>query len=389
MVALSKSRMAPYVRSLGVGPPSNDQGPIKFSEKVTNKDTQDKIRTRMLSYAEDNQHMRCLGDDFVMIRTAFQNMQNITKLAFLEDSNAANDGLCEHHDHDRLRNIYPKWRGPDPTPCGWNHKHVKVCSKLAWFHPIKLDANQSMARIFLIGLEAADRAGLKIESIDSGMGQNPGTRRGATVANGFNKMSLHFPLQKISGSQTPTATFSHLSVLRICVGTPDLVDNGSRVALVCRLKQFLSHCPSLETFGVTICDGRLGVDFFKDLASSGSLKKVQAIEFANIVCHYAEAISILQHIVHISALKITASCIFKPLRLVKWISKSMTSLRNFFLDNGMTIDMVLDEFEEHYDWDDEFESDMRVHCTGQDTIKDIEKFIEEINVYRDTSSDSE
>ncbi|KAF2878459.1 hypothetical protein BDV95DRAFT_557520 [Massariosphaeria phaeospora] len=239
LVALSKSRMARYVKTLALGPPSNDLGFVRFPPgNNLSTASQSRIESNMFNYSEENRMMRTLGEDAGMINTALQNLHGITKLVFLDPS----FNSCH----------------PTPSPSGSygeHYLHEKVGAGSAKFDTSATDATQSMARLFLVTLHAAESAALPVQCITMKLtmyaGVNPHV---GSKTSGFASHPLYFPTARLDHGISDDA-WAHLSVLRLHIGHRDDVwQELQRGRFVERTIAFLSRAPALHTLGLTMME---------------------------------------------------------------------------------------------------------------------------------------
>ncbi|KAH7125562.1 hypothetical protein B0J11DRAFT_614921 [Dendryphion nanum] len=240
----------------------------------------------MLTYSKKNRMMRIVGDDAAMIKSNLQKLRNVKHLQFVE--------ACSCFCH-----------SPAGASYGLTYLREKVGASAAAFELMDLDGTQFMARIFAIALDAADRAGLQLETVDAQMAHTYGRRIQGKQLHGFNAARLDFPFHEISAG-----TFEHLSLLRIYVSNPhDTKSNKGRTQLCQRLEGFLLRCTSLKTFGITFGDGIHATKILDKLFSSKALAHIEKLEISNIYTNAPELIELLALVQHLRGIKLRSCCV--------------------------------------------------------------------------------
>ena len=260
LLAMSASRMGQYVQTVCFGPVSNDQGPIKFNAIKVSSNKKNKISADMNQYAEDNRRMRVLGEDADMIRRAFQNLRHVTKLIYTDRCSCC-----------------------PPPSFGGRYLEESVGAGVASFEEIAIDATQSMARLFTITIQAAETAGLRLESIDCSISPIMGfNHRFEEEGTGFAAIAIDFPVAAPMNNPR-TWAFEELTILKIFLGhLQEAVNEPLRKRFVNRLLAFMSRAPQLHTLGVsTSLQGAAGFSLV-EIASSDALKKIENFEIIGL-----------------------------------------------------------------------------------------------------------
>ncbi|KAF2710767.1 hypothetical protein K504DRAFT_403663 [Pleomassaria siparia CBS 279.74] len=270
LLDMSLSRLGKHVRTLVLGPPCNDQGAVEFRRCEPKSPTEKKdITAQMMRYSDENRHMRMMGEDAVLIRQSFKNLQGITKLRFIDRMDHC--GLYGHNSY------------------GGRYVGSRIGAGVAMFEDRKPDSTQSLSRIFSVALHAAQAASLKLECIDTRPGMtwalDPGHGDSDSDGDddddgidpsgfGFSSCSIDFPTVTQPGGAHPSA-FAHMSVLRLFIGfADDIRTDDRREHFLNRLTGFLSLSPKLRTLGFTFSVRKGASDFLIDLTNSGAMKNI-------------------------------------------------------------------------------------------------------------------
>ena len=147
LVKISKSRMAQYVRTLHLGPPSCDHGEIRYfddldEEKRIDEDTRNKITQKLRASAHENRIMKAFGEDAKMLLSAFKGLRNLVDLIFVSLDDIDEKGLS-------FGELFP-----------WDESY-RWGRKTYYLDPDFDDMPhemQSHARLFLIALGAVEQA---------------------------------------------------------------------------------------------------------------------------------------------------------------------------------------------------------------------------------------
>ncbi|KAF1961082.1 hypothetical protein CC80DRAFT_543453 [Byssothecium circinans] len=178
MVAMSKSRMAQYVRTLGLGPPSNDMGQIRFLKK-DNAPTAKMVivRANMLKYRKENEEMRTTKRDAVYIAATLKGLTAVTTLKFLE----------------------PSWRRgaqiDGTTSFGEYYHWNSVNGAIAKFTPVLLSKAQSLSRLVHITLLVNETSPIRLQCIDVGLKHSPTALYDDRYLTGFDAKSWRILLR--------------------------------------------------------------------------------------------------------------------------------------------------------------------------------------------------
>jgi hypothetical protein len=318
LLDLSNSRMGPYVRNLGLGPPSNDQGKIYFSKEPSVPDKKKSVVEQMSAYAEENRIMRLFGQDMVMIENILRNLSGVTTLAFINP--------C---------------RGP--ISCRMHRSYgLDYCAKLgegfAHFDDVPLDATQSMARLFSITLQAAETAKADIQCIDYSMVHLPGYYYDdsdfeitETIAWNY---PVDFPKRSLSKGQQGSS-FSNLANLKMHLGCSSHVyDTISQDRFVSHFTKFLSQTSKLHTLSFTMVEEWNGTDLLKRLTASPVTDAVRNFGLNNFVMNTNELISVLDNLPATLQTIELASADSTPAddgRILAWIRDRFTDLKTIRL----------------------------------------------------------
>jgi hypothetical protein len=230
---MSLSRMGQYVRTLGLGPPSDDQGRVEFHrEPVTAKKRQE-ILNRMHEYAEENHAMRLSGDDATMLHLILRNLNGVTALTFI---NPCDEGpQCDTH-----------------RSYGQHYLSETLGEHYAKFRPVPLDATQSVARLFSITLQAAQTVQLNISSIDYGLEHLPNYYHDAATSDILELVAWDYPVSfpKIKPRHNPQhSAFGNLGILKMHLGCSNYsYDDCHRDRFVEIFTSFISQTSSQQWY---------------------------------------------------------------------------------------------------------------------------------------------
>ncbi|KAF2250522.1 hypothetical protein BU26DRAFT_265061 [Trematosphaeria pertusa] len=264
LFAMSKSRMAYYVRTLGLGPPSNDQSPIVFHNvKPRSKGKKEKIRSEMYEYGEVNREMRAVGEDTFLIRSALQNLRWITKLEFL-DPFTCYCGTCLPH-----------------RSYGMHYLYKTVGSGIARFsYGAELEASQSLAKLFHVALHACQAADLRLECVDAHIRHFPLPISDEIRFTGFSTYPLQFP--SVRPRENPSnSAFADLTILKLFIAHTETTRNDiGYVRLAHRIASFLVRAPKLRTLALTFGEVDGSAFILEDIA--GQLSNLRELELIGL-----------------------------------------------------------------------------------------------------------
>jgi hypothetical protein len=319
LVAMSKSRMARYVKTLALGPPSNDQGVVVFNGQETKSAAaRQQITKALYRYAEENRTMRAFGHDADMIQTAFRNLSGITKIEFLAP---AQECVC-----------------PFCSPLGSYGETYLVelvgCGK-AGFAPMMLDSSQSLSRLLHIALSAAQSAGLQLECVDARTTLFPDEYVEECQKTGFASYPLTFPSAPRGGEGLLDSAFAKLSTVKLFLGHhQDTCNAERRTQLVQRLIAFFDRAPVLQTLGLTFQEGHGTFECLRQLTHSPTLWKIKRLELSNLDLECTELFDILRPVRStLHALHLAFFNVEDGFALLRWLRDCMTSLTEVDLDH--------------------------------------------------------
>jgi hypothetical protein len=275
---MSLSRMGQYVRTLGLGPPSDDQGRVEFHrEPVTAKKRQE-ILNRMHEYAEENHAMRLSGDDATMLHLILRNLNGVTALTFI---NPCDEGpQCDTH-----------------RSYGQHYLSETLGEHYAKFRPVPLDATQSVARLFSITLQAAQTVQLNISSIDYGLEHLPNYYHDAATSDILELVAWDYPVSfpKIKPRHNPQhSAFGNLGILKMHLGCSNYsYDDCHRDRFVEIFTSFISQTSSLHTLSFTLVEDLSTPDLVARLLDSKMTSSIRSFSLLNIEANAQEIINAL------------------------------------------------------------------------------------------------
>jgi hypothetical protein len=340
LVAMSNSRMAKYVRTLALGPPSNDQGIVFFGGGNAPKtpSRRQRIMSAMYNYAAENRTMRAFGHDAAMIQTALGNLPAVTKLEFLGPKQECACPFCTP------TNSY-----------GERHLVEAIGEGKAGFAPIVLDASQSIPRLMHIALEAAQSVGLQLECIDARTTHFPDEYVEECQKTGFGSYSLTFPSAPVRVGSLDSA-FATLSSLKLYLGHhQDTCNSDRRLQLVQSLTAFFGRAPALRTLGLMFQEGHGTLACLEQLTSSPSLRKILRLELRNFEFSSMELFDVLDPLAKtLQELDLSFFKVDDWFAMLFWFRYHMTSLtkvalhelRGFPSSARYTGDSIAEFFEE-------------------------------------------
>jgi hypothetical protein len=324
LVAISKSRMAQYVQTLGLGPPSNDQSVVVFNDEAPKSTiVRQEITTALYRYADENRTMRAFGHDAAMIQTALENLPAVTKIHLIAPHTDCDCG-CIH--------AIPYSENPVPS-YGERYLFQSLGSGKAGFAPIMLDSSQSLARLLHIALSSAQAANLQLENVEACPTTCPPEYMNECRMTGFAAYPLTFPSVPAGG--LTDAAFAKLSTVRLFLGHHhDTCNTERRNQLVRRLLEFFARATALRTLGLTLQEGHGKVDCLKQLTQSSELSKIKRLELSNFDCVYTELCEILKPLKRtLEALRLQYVSVDAQddLAMLKFFRDQMTSLNEVVL----------------------------------------------------------
>lgn len=359
LVAMSQSRMAKYVKTLRLGTPSNDQGPISCASPLRTP----QIVSAMMEYSEQNRTMRAMGEDVAMIKTAFQSLRGITKIEFVEPACACGCG--------GLVGAY-----------GEHYLTEVVGEGVAQFAPIMLDPSQSVSRLLYVALSAAESAGLHLEHVNAQMSSFPDEYCDESRGTGFGAFPLHFPLAVPGENPSP---FANLSTLKLFLAHhQDVCNPDRRMQLVQRLTSFLDRAPSLKMLSLTFQDQHGTESVLGEITSSPVLRKIPQLELCALRITskvLTDALKPLRHTVRTLKLRNLYLQDNSWIEMLEWLRDSMVTLNEIDLcylrgypDSACySGDSIKEFFEETLEiWEEQMEDWLEAGCSDSDVDFDGE-----------------
>lgn len=318
---MSLSRMGQYVRTLGLGPPSDDQGRVEFHrEPVTAKKRQE-ILNRMHEYAEENHAMRLSGDDATMLHLILRNLNGVTALTFI---NPCDEGpQCDTH-----------------RSYGQHYLSETLGEHYAKFRPVPLDATQSVARLFSITLQAAQTVQLNISSIDYGLEHLPNYYHDAATSDILELVAWDYPVSfpKIKPRHNPQhSAFGNLGILKMHLGCSNYsYDDCHRDRFVEIFTSFISQTSSLHTLSFTLVEDLSTPDLVARLLDSKMTSSIRSFSLLNIEANAQEIINALDKLPDsLQSLRLQILCLSgcTYISLVSWIRDAFIDLTAINVSN--------------------------------------------------------